>query len=61
MTFSAKTNSLIVQNQIASKMTNLRREVVQGGITKKKICLIPKNPKQILTVFVDDINMPEIE
>jgi dynein heavy chain len=60
-TFSAKTSSVQVQAHISSKMNVLRRDrdTIRGS--EKVYCLIPKNPKKTLTVYVDDINMPEVE
>ena len=53
LTFSAKTGSKQVQASIEAKLNPLR----QFG----KILLKPQVPNTKLVVFVDDINMPEVE
>ena len=60
-TFSAKTTSLQVQTQIASKMNILRIDKKTLFGYEKVHCLMPKFPDKTLVIHIDDINMPEVE
>lgn len=60
-TFSAKTSSHQVQAQITGKLNNLRRDKITPFGVEKVHCLIPKNTPRSLVVYIDDVNMPEVE
>lgn len=60
-TFSAKTSSQQVQTQIGGKMNILRRDKTTPFGVEKVHCLIPKFTPRSLVVYIDDVNMPEVE